>query len=58
MADTHKFHQHDADLDAQDDDEMDDDHDAIWADALTPQEYVLSSDEAMASALKQAEHDT
>jgi hypothetical protein len=55
----HKFHQHDADLDAgdQDGDFLDpSEHDAAWADALTPEEYVLSSPEAMDSALDQTRH--
>lgn len=54
----HKFVQHDYDP-ATDTDvpEWVEDEDAVWADALTPQEYVLSSGEAMASAIEQAEHD-
>lgn len=61
MADQHKFHQHDADVAHAHDEEPEfidpSEHDDAWAEALTPTEYVLSSDAAMASAIEQAEYD-
>lgn len=52
----HKYHQHDADLttDHGDPDELLD-PDAAAALAVSPEDYVLSSDEAMTAALDQAE---
>lgn len=52
----HKFVQHDFDPN-DDDPAFVEDEDAAWAEAMTPTEYVLSSEEAMASALDQARHD-
>jgi hypothetical protein len=52
----HKFIQHDFDP-ADEDRSYVDDLDGVWADAMTPEEYVLSSEEAMASAIEQSEHD-
>lgn len=50
----HKFHQHDAELDSDDEHEALLDPDDAAALTMTPEEYVLSSDEAMAAALAQA----
>jgi hypothetical protein len=50
-----KLHQHDADLEAGADDPEMMDLDAALAEAISPVDYVLSSDEAMASALEQAD---
>lgn len=52
----HKFQQHDVDPSGQVDDPESMDPDEAWAGAVTPGDYVLSSDEAMASALMQAEY--
>lgn len=50
----HKYHQHDAELVGHDDDPELLDPDDAAAIAMTPEDYVLSSGEAMESALGQA----
>lgn len=54
----HKFHQHDAELEGDDEHDVLLDPDDAAQLVMTPEEYVLSSPEAMDSALlQQAEHD-
>lgn len=55
LDDPHKFHQHDAELDSDDEHEALLDPDDAAQLTMTPEEYVLSSDEAMASAVEQAD---
>lgn len=51
---THKYMQHDASPMLHEEDTHEEDLDAAWAKAMTPEEYVLSSEAAMESAIRQS----